>query len=505
MSKNKQIIIFSLIGIAVLGAVTAALMLTAPKTEEEEEAPEVQAEEKPIVFETDATVSKLTVSNENGEFVITAEGEGYTIKEIEKAPLLTDNIASAAQNAAVMEADKLVEEVPEVGELAKYGLAEPRAVVSAEFSDGTVNTFKIGDDVPNTSTKVYLTADDKTVYTYLKSKVSAYLGEKFDFVNKLAVPNYDQQTGEEVIKLTVERADLTEPLVIESIKSDDEDAIQVYSYRLKSPYDAYADLKDAPNFMYSLFGLNAKSAQWVGMTEEDYERAGLNNPSCKITVETTVKTYTLTLGLPVINTVTDEEGDEKKELSGFFGMSSEVPDVLYLFSADDVPASTIDPEKLISRMFLMPYIYSLETVEYSDSEGRSFTLGFETIEGEDKVDENGETVKGEDIHYHYLNGEKTDEQLLKNMYQYLIAAAGEELYLDEEKGELLATIAYNYVDKADGENGKDIVRFYESESDRKIIINLNGENLFKTRRMYITQLFANADSYLRGGEVVLTY
>ena len=211
MSKNKQIIIFSLIGIAVLGAVTAVLMLTAPKTEETEETPEVQAEEKPIVFETNAALSKLTVSNEKGEFVITPEGESYTIKEIEKAPLLTDNIASAAENAVIMEADKLVEETED---LAKYGLAEPRAVVSAEFSDGTANTFKIGDDVPNTTTKVYLTADDKTVYTYSKSKVSAYLGEKLDFVNTLVVPAYDQQSGEEVKRLTVERADFSEPLVI---------------------------------------------------------------------------------------------------------------------------------------------------------------------------------------------------------------------------------------------------------------------------------------------------
>lgn len=502
MSKNKQIIIFSLIGIAVLGAVTAVLMLTAPKAEEEEKAPVVE-EEKPVVFETDAALTKLTVTNEKGEFVITAEGESYTIKEIEKAPLLTDSIASAAENAVSMTADQFVEETED---LAKYGLSEPRATVTAEFSDGKVNTFKVGDDVPNTTTKVYLTADDKNVYTYLKSKVSAYLGEKFDFVNTLAVPEYNQQSGEEVNRLTVERADLTEPLVIESIASDDEDVIQVYSYRLVSPYDAYADLKDAPNFMYSLFGLKAKSAQWVGMTEEDYERAGLNNPSCTVTVETTEKTYTLTLGLPVINTVTDEEGNEKKELSGFFGMSSEVPDVLYLFSADDVPASTINPEKLISRLFLMPYIYSLDTVEYSDSEGRSFTFGFETIEGEDTVDENGETVKGEDVHYHYVDGKKTDNvQLLKDMYQYLISASGEELYFEEEKGKLLATVEYTYTDKTEGENGKDIVSFYESESDRKVIINVNGKNQFKTRRMYITQLFANADSFLSGGEIVLTY
>ena len=114
MSKNKQIIIFSLIGIAVLGAVTAVLMLTAPKAEEGEETPVNVAEEKPVIFETEALVSKLTVSNEKGEFVITSEGEGYTIKEIEKAPLLTDSIASAATSLSSLTADQLVEETEDL-------------------------------------------------------------------------------------------------------------------------------------------------------------------------------------------------------------------------------------------------------------------------------------------------------------------------------------------------------------------------------------------------------
>ena len=215
--------------------------------------------------------------------------------------------------------------------------------------------------------------------------------------------------------------------------------------------------------------------------------------------------YTLTLGLPLINTVTDEEGKEKKELLGFYGMASTVPDVLYLFSAGSIPASTVAPESLISRLFLMPYIYSLEKVEYSDNEGRSFVLGFETIKGEATVNENGETVEGEETHYHYLNGEKYDEQRIKNMYQFLISASGEEIYTDEEKGGLIATIVYNYLDKEKGENGKDIVSFYESESDRKVIININGSNLFKTPRIYVTQLFSNTESFLAGEDIVLTY
>lgn len=88
------------------------------------------------------------------------------------------------------------------------------------------------------------------------------------------------------------------------------------------------------------------------------------------------------------------------------------------------------------------------------------------------------------------------------MYQYLIGASGDELYFEEEKGELLASVTYNY---ADPQESADVVRFYTSTTDRHVIINVNGQNLFKTKQIYINQLFSNVKSFLSGGEIVLTY
>lgn len=506
MSKNKQILLFSAIGIAVLGAITALLLLTAPEAEEEKQETDstVQQDTSLRLLDREAAdVTKLTVKNALGEYEITATGDEenpWTIADISKAPLISSGLSSTVENAVSITAKQFVEETDD---LKKYGLAEPTAEVFVEFSDGTSHSFRVGDDVPNSTTTVYMTVDGKNVYTCNKSNFNTMTSDKFGFVNTTVIPEYNQSSGEEVIKMTVERADLPEPLVIETNPADDDSGIQVYAYRMTSPYSAYADLADAPNFMYSLFGLTAESAQWVGLDETDYLAAGLNEPTCKITVETNLKTYTITLGTALVNKTTDENGAEKTEVKGFYGISSEVPDVLYLFNASDIAAVTVDPKKLISKYFLMPYIYSLESAEYSDKEGRSFTLGFETIKGEETVNENGETVKAENTYNHYLNGEKGDTELIKDMYQYMISAAGEDLYLEEGgRGELLATITYTYADKS---RGKDIVEFYASENDRKVIISLNGENLFKTRQMYVTQLYSNVDSFLSGGEIVQTY
>ena len=248
--------------------------------------------------------------------------------------------------------------------------------------------------------------------------------------------------------------------------------------------------------MYSYFGLNAKKVEWVGLTETDYKLSGLDEPTCVMTVTTNKKVYTLALGKLLVDTVTNEDGSVSRNVEGVYGVSSEVPDVLYLFDTDDIPALSIDPQRLISRLFLMPYIYSLDSVSYSDRDGTEFEIDINELpHGED------EEAKYEFV----LDGESAKEQSVKDMYQYMISASGDELYFDDDKGELIATMTYSYNDKNNGLDGRDIVRLYESTSDRKVIIELNGENLFKTRQIYATQLLGNAKRFLSGGEIVLSY
>ncbi len=496
MSKNKQILIFSGIGLAVLGGVTALLLLTAPeKPADDTEQGNVQEEvdERLVLSEKNAKdITSVHVKNLSDEFDIVLNGEEWTIKGLESANVTTASVESLVGNVAAMTANQLVEE--NAADLSKYGLTAPDAEITVNFSDGA-RTFLVGNEVPADTNSVYFKEKDNgTVYTYKKSALESFYGDRFSFVDLAAMPQYDQTTGEMVTKFTIERVDLDEPIVIESLPEPGEDEIAVFTYELTSPYNVYVDLTNAPNFIYSLFGLTAEKVAWYGMEEQDYELSGINNPNCVFTLETNLKTYTITLGNAVAKEVTDENGNVTTEIAGFYGMSSEVPDTLFLFNVEDIPAFSIQADSIVSNLFLMPYIYSLDTVEYSDCKGSTFTLGFETINGE------GEEA---DVHKHYLNGEEHTEQQVKNMYQFLIAASGDELYTEEGgNGELLATVTYNYVDPAEGQ---DVVKFYESADDRKVIINVNGDNLFKTKQIYLNQLYANAQNFLNGEEIVLTY
>lgn len=510
MSKNKQILIWSLIAVAVLGAVTAVLLLTAPAKETDTQTDTdttvtEAAEDNRLVLSDRAGTDILSVSvkndtdtytlvptaekDENGDFI-------WTITELASAPLNTADLLSAAEAAGDFEAKEFVEDITDSSMLAKYGLSEPRATVTAKFTDGSEFSFKLGDDVPSSSYTLYMTSDDKTVYTCTKSYYNAFFGSRYSFVQLTAVPNYEQ-ASEQILNMTIERTDFEKPLVIDVIEPGDDDAIQVYTYRLTSPYYAYMDLTNAPTFLYSLFGLKAAACEIVGLNDEIKEAAGINNPVCTVNIETNYRKYALTIGNPIYTTTVSDDGTETKSITGFYGVSGDYPDILYSFTASDLEVLTIKPETLISRLFLMPYIYSLSSVHYTEPSGREITLGIETI----KATEEG----AEDVHNYTLNGEPTAEEPLKNLYQFMISAAGEELYFDEDRGELLAEITYNYVDPASGMNGKDVVSFYSSNTDRKVIIALNGSNLFKTRQMYATQLIANVDNYLNGREIIETY
>ena len=509
MGKNARIIIFSLIGLAVLGAVAAVLMLTAPQKQEE---PQESILPSSTSSATGFTLSdreakdvkSLTVTNAGGTFTITPSGNTdengdviWTIADIAAAPLDTSSLELAVEYAAKFEAREFAEKVSDPSELAKYGLDAPTATVKAQFTDGTEFGFTLGSDVPSSDTSVYMTADGESVYTAYKSRTDSYKGEKYDFVSCSAMPAYDQSGTEEVKLFTVERYG-QEPIVLENILTDEPDAIQVYSYRMTSPYSAYADLTNGPTFVYSIFGLNALKVIEVGeISDEKRVEYGLETPFCKVTAQTNLKTYTLTLGTGLFHTETDDEGKEYEALDGVYGTSSEHPGIVYLFDESTIMAASADPAKLISKLFLMPYIYDLDTIEYRDNTGRSMTLGVKMLEAA----EANKDIVGE----YTVNGEKWDEQKFKNLYQYLISAAGEEIYFDSDKGALIAEITYNYLDKSDGVDGKDVVRFYESNSDRKTIIELNGKNLFKTRQLYTTQLFKNVESFLAGGDITLTY
>ena len=498
MKKNLKIIVFSAIGIAVLAITAVVLSLTAPENPgDNPEATTTTVDERLNLVEVDtAQIESITITNEKGTYTIGKtvhdKNTEWTVVGADIDQHLYDQakFATIAGNAATMKANSVVEE--NADDLAQYGLENPQAQFVTKFSDGTEKAIEIGSANPS-GTSLYVKEKGKnTVYTYSNYKLNYFTNyTATSFVLTQVMGAYDSQTAPVITKLTVKRKDMEKDIVLEALPEPDEDSdsINVYSHMFTSPFNCYIDFNDGPTYLYGMYGLTAKSAEYLEVTDETKKKTGLLDPQCEVAMLVEDTIYRLYIGNAVEETVLDEAtGVETKVVVGYYGICNRVPDVIYLFDPASLPWITNPPEDFASEMFLVPYIYDLTNIEYEDAEV-SFGI---RIEG---TNENN-------AFYNNETNEKVDGDAFKELYQFFIAAKGDSFYNGNERGEKIASITYHY----ENESMKpSVVEFYEGVEDRQVIIAVNGTNVYKTKPMYAVRLLENAQAFLNGEEIVLSY
>lgn len=494
-SKNFRIILFSVIGLIVLAAVVLILSLTAPEDEEDKETEVTTTTVDPALVmqpEDNGGIESIYVENSLGSFTVerlqTDAGEAkWAVKgmeHIDESLWIQTSFDTLAKSLDDMKARSVIEENPT--DLAQYGLASPRAKAVVNYSSGSSFTLLIGDIVTSGSANYVKVEGRDTVYSYYSYSLSSVTeNDAMSFINTAAMPSFDSSNAPEIKKVTVTRKDLDEPIILEALPEVPEDSIQVYAYAFTSPYDIYLDLTEGNTYLNAMFGLTATKAVYVDPTEEQMKETGLDDPFCEVDMLAGENIYRLFIGNSVTEEVTDEAtGVTSTEIKGFYGISNKVKNVIYYFDADKVVWATMEPTRYMSKLFLMPYIYDLDTVTYRDV-NCEFTA---VVEG---GAEDGKLL---------LNGEEANIEKFKPFYQFLVSCRGEEIYTEEERGDFIAEFSYTYDDSRD----KDIVTLYGSD-DRSVIIAVNGKNIFKTRWNYQTRLLENAQAYLSGGEIIQNY
>lgn len=497
--KNKQIIIFSLIGLAVLGLVIALLMLTDPSASAQEETTteETTIDENLIISQAEeGEIASISIKNALDDYTIvrTVDKEGkvsWSIEGVDIDPGLYQSsvFETVAGYAEDLTAKEMVEGNAE--DLSKYGLDNPTAEVTVTKTDGTETGFILGNSAPAGSYTYIARKGENDVFTNYTYKVNSFCNySRLNYIITQVIDSYDSSNTPTVQKITVKRKDLEEDIVLEALPElpEDSDSISVFSHQFTSPYNVNLDLSAASDYVYAMYGLTADQAAYLEVTDETKALTGLDDPFCEVSMLVEDTIYRLYIGNPIEEEYTDEtSGVTTTAITGYYGYCNKVPDVIYIFSPDTVFWVTMDVEDYISKIFLMPYIYDLTEVSYDDGE-TSFTV---TIEG-----------NSDESHFTLADGTEVDGELFKTMYEYMVQARGEEIYTDEAKGKLLATYTYKYEDAAREDS---VVCYYESVDDRSVVVNVDGKNVYKTKSMYVTRLIENAKSFLEGGEVTLTY
>lgn len=489
MKKNTKIILGSVIGLAVLGAATLALVLTQPKDDTADSGTSSDTSVSITDYETD-DISTLTIKNESGEYTINRLGkEKWGIDSIPEALANSSSYSTAMSSAGGMSAKQVVEE--NATDLAKYGFDNPTAAVKMTFKDNKAEdiTCLIGIKYEGENSWYVKTDKSNTVYLVANSGVSFAMNNELSYVNKSTlIASFDSE-NDTVNRIRIERKDLEKDIVLDKLPEETkkEFSSTYVGYAMSSHNGILADDELDKNVVYGLYGISASDVFAVSPTDEQKKQAGLDDPDCTVTMVSNEDTVTkLTIGSAVYTvTKSDETGEEIKTITGYYGMLSD-KDAIYVFSPDSLPWLTATPEGMLYKLFLTPYIYYLDGVTIYDSDRKAYDF---------KI-----TGDADDSSFTY-DGKEVDSAKFKSFYQYLLSAYAEQIYLDDltDDNKFIAGVTYDH-----REEGKenDVVEFYASESDRTCIIVVNGDVRYKVRQIYATRLLENLNALLTGGEIV---
>ena len=489
MKKNTKIILGSVIGLAVLGAATLALVLTQPKDDTADSGTSSDTSVSITDYETD-DISTLTIKNESGEYTINRLGkEKWGIDSIPEALANSSSYSTAMSSAGGMSAKQVVEE--NATDLAKYGFDNPTATVKMTFKDNKAEdiTCLIGIKYEGENSWYVKTDKSDTVYLVANSGVSFAMNNELSYVNKSTlIASFDSE-NDTVNRIRIERKDLEKDIVLDKLPEETEKEFSstYVGYAMSSHNGILADDELDKNVVYGLYGISASDVFAVSPTDEQKKQAGLDDPDCTVTMVSNEDTVTkLTIGSAVYTvTKNDETGEEIKTITGYYGMLSD-KDAIYVFSPDSLPWLTATPEGMLYKLFLTPYIYYLDGVTIYDSDRKAYDF---KITGD--ADDSSCTYDGKEV----------DSAKFKSFYQYLLSAYAEQIYIEDltDDNKFIAGVTYDH-----REEGKenDVVEFYASESDRTCIIVVNGDVRYKVRQIYATRLLENLNALLTGGEIV---
>lgn len=489
MKKNTKIILGSVIGIAVLGAATLALVLTQPKSETADSDTSSDTTVSVTDYQTD-DISTLTIKNESGEYTINRLGkEKWGIDSIPEALANSSSYSTAMSSAGGISAKQVVEE--DASDLAKYGFDNPTATVKMTFKDNKAEdiTCLIGIKYEGENSWYVKTDKSNTIYLVSNSGVSFAMNNELSYVNKSTlIASYDSE-NDTVNRVRIQRKDLEKDIVLDKLPEETEKEFSstYVAYAMSSHNGILADDELDKDIIYGLYGISASDVFAVAPTDEQKKQAGLDDPDCTVTMVSNDDTVTkLTIGSAVYTVTKNEDtGEEIKTITGYYGMLSD-KDAVYVFSPDSLPWLTTTPEGILYKLFLTPYIYYLDGVTIYDSDRKAYDF---------KI-----TGDADDSTFTY-NDKAVDSAKFKSFYQYLLSAYAEQIYLDDltDDNKFIAGVTYDH-----REEGKenDVVEFYSSESDRTCIIVVNGDVRYKVRQIYATRLLENLNALLTGGEIV---
>lgn len=191
-----------------------------------------------LVDKERADLKSITVKSDTQDYIIDYDGTNFSVRGLPGFNLDQTKAGNLATSCTYLYAYNIEESS---SDLAAYGLASPRATVTAEYTDGTSTTFLLGDPAPSGSRSYLKTADKTNIYTVYSStgdRFTATLGslhlipswtiaqEDITRVNLIRPDGTTVETEQFTAALGISTVRLSQPFIYEA---DSEDIAALYS------------------------------------------------------------------------------------------------------------------------------------------------------------------------------------------------------------------------------------------------------------------------------------
>ena len=518
MTRSVKAVIIASAALLVLGGVLLILLLTAPKPDEGANSGQsgstgIVSENAYIIDKKADLVTSIKVENSYGSFTftrqkrvvsstnesgtVTSSDEYYwTSSDLKGVPQYDLSVRNFIASLSSLLENSRVEDAPD--DLEKYGLAEPQSTAFLEFEDGTSIKMLFGIQNPVDSGSIYFKTDDSDAVSLVNYyAASGTLSDIRQFAALTMTESYDTGGSNNLKSLKVTRSDLETPIEIrymsevEELANDEDIIVSTFNtHRFVEPVTAEVDVTKGQDVCYKIYGLTMSACEYLEQTEENMKKCGLGEPQTTVEFKFGGKEYELIIGNEIREEISDavtSGGAPISTLTGYYAIMKGVPGI-YSISKDSAPWVSCKVSDLISRRPLSPYIYSAESVEVTVPSG---TFKFD-IDRENKE--------------FFCDGKQLLSDEFRSFYQLLIGSVGEEVFSGEVSGEPYASVTFTYNSDYYDVYGtqSDTISYYEDD-DRKCIVVLNGEPIFKVRRIYAERIAENVDALLNGGKVNLDW
>ena len=491
MNKTLKGIIGGSVLLAMLGGVFAYLKMTEPEPEDSSSSSDSSVQTELWHAYSD-DINQIQVENPEGDSYIairrfdetkTTDADGnekteqianYYLKGYEKLPMNTTQIRLLATRAdSVTSEDTVAEDVPD-SELAKYGLDHPvKVTLSVDNSEDIV--IRIGNQAPLDADRYVAMYDSNTVYTVSSFNVEAYLDGIKDYLGTVLKEEQAEDDDTEIESVRIERKDLDYDFyfVRDPYYEENANGGAMAVHVMEEPVKSLLSADRSSEATHGLYGLTASEVLTPFPKEADLKKAGLDDPSVKVTMKTDDhKTTVFLLGGQY------ENADGEKR---YYGMLEGI-DCIYGFAPDQIAYEDLKAEDIISRNVIDMYVWDIGKL---DVEAGGQKLSF-TVQGESK----------EDAVVTYQGKKQDDDGIerYRKFYSYLLQTKAEDLVMPDENPKLTGDpLASVKIDRQDGKRSYD-VKFYDAGGMKAYIV-IDGEARFRCRKSYVDTLIANMKIY----------